>query len=429
MNEQQLKQRMTTLVVDGPAATGSSADDLRRGRRRVALRRASATAGSGFVAVAAVAMVITVVGSERPTGQPATGLEDEQVLQRCSEVDGGLDPALFGMGSRVVTAEVAPDGDLGAVVLSPDGAYWARCWVFDGPESGITPAVTTYPVDARPAAGREIGDWEVNGGFRYVDRFPADVARIDAHLSDGRTLTADAVDGFVVFQRQIDGLGDVELESLSLYAANGALLADESMAPGDGMLPRAYTTLLPVEGIDPVAARCVQVSGGVLPADVFGVGSQVLTSDTGADGDVSAVVLSSDRRYWAECHLSGSADSQFTGSARTYSMEPAEPRATDSEVNSHAFGEPGGDLSYVDRFRPEVARVELRFPGGPTLTADAVDGFVAFERDQPGIDMRAFVHFTLYDADGNVLADTESAPGDATLPRRWWTLVPSGVEG
>lgn len=423
MNEQQLKQRLASLVEDAPARTSSS-DDLRRGRRRVALRRGATVAASGFAAVAVVAAVAAVSGSERPTGQPATVLDDAQVLQRCTEVEGGLDPALFGPGSRVVTAEMATDGDLGAVVMAPGGAYWARCWVFDGPESDITPAVTTFPMAADQSFS-ETGDFEVNGGFRYVDRFPADVARVDAHLSDGRTLSAEAVDGFVAFQRRIEGIGDVTLDSVTLYGADGSVLADKSMAPGDGTLPAAYRTLMPVQGVAPIVARCTQVDNGALDPEVFGVGSRVLTSETGSDGDVRAVVFSADRQFWAECWLSGDPGSEFNGYASTYPMQPAESGEA-GETHGMTYG--NGSLSYVDRFRPVVARVEIAFRDGPTFVADTVDGFVVMQRELPGYGPDRGLpraDYTLYDAQGDVLTDTSEAEGDATLLPEWRTLVPA----
>jgi hypothetical protein len=64
---------------------------------------------------------------------------------------------------------------------------------------------------------------------------------------------------------------------------------------------------------------------------------------------------------------------------------------------------------------------------GQVVTARAVDGFVAFARDVPGLTMDSSPSFdvTLYDSDGTVLADKAMARSDNTLPRKYRTLVPA----
>ncbi len=421
MTEQQLREAMADLVAGQPPMRGDSRADLRRGRRRLVVHQATTVAGVGAVAAGTVAALSLSGGSERADGPAGS----ESVLQRCSETKGGLDPALFGAGSKVLTSEEAADGSLGAAVLSSNGDYWASCTLFEGGESSFTEPVLTYPVDAPKLPGKEANSIEVNDDtVMYVDRFPADVARVDMTLTDGRTLSAPAVDGFVVLQRTIEGLGDVSLDTLTLYDADGSVLADESMAPGDGILPLAYTSMTPAMGVNPLVARCTQVDNGPLDPVEYGVGARVLTAETDPSGDVSAVIRSTDRETWAECHLSTDPDDEFNGWTARYPITAPEPGEGRLEQNSYAFGD--GDFGYVDRFPADVARVELDFGDGLVLTAETVDGWVVFQReDERFADaaMRA-PSITLYGAGGQVLADESMASGDASLPVEYWTLVP-----
>lgn len=51
------------------------------------------------------------------------------------------------------------------------------------------------------------------------------------------------------FQREAEStIPDDGGPSIALYGADGELLADESMAPGDASLPPEYRTLIPAPG-------------------------------------------------------------------------------------------------------------------------------------------------------------------------------------
>lgn len=153
----------------------------------------------------------------------------------------------------------------------------------------------------------------------------------------------------------------------------------------------------------------------------FGPGSRVLASDTSPDGQVSAVVLSADGQAWADCLLADGADPLTDATTSTYPINPHLAPRWGTNINTMALGP--DYISYLDRFTPNVAHVELRFPGGPTLSADTVQGFVVFERQAAGIDAN-FPLITLYGGNGKVLAHGSTAPGDAPLPSAYRTLVP-----
>ena len=125
---------------------------------------------------------------------------------------------------------------------------------------------------------------------------------------------------------------------------------------------------------------------------------------------------------WGECHLFGP-DAEFNGAASAFPMEPTGGHAS-METNSMGFGDER--FSYVDRFPADVVRVTVQVDDGVVLSARAVDGFVAFQRDVPGLTTESNPSFdvTVYGAGGEVLADTSVVGGDASLPVGYRSLVP-----
>ena len=87
------------------------------------------------------------------------------------------------------------------------------------------------------------------GQFWYVDRFPSDVARVSVRLDKDHVVTSRAVDGFVAIAVDVPGLDMNETPSfdVTLYGADGEVLADKAMAHGDDTLPRGYRTLVPAK--------------------------------------------------------------------------------------------------------------------------------------------------------------------------------------
>jgi hypothetical protein len=258
MNEQQLRERMADLAGDQPTMRHGSADDLRRGRRRVAVRRGAAAVGTAGLVGAVVAGVSLADGAGDDS--PVAGLPDastghgvDRLVEKCTQVDNGaLDPVRFGPGSKVLTQESDVDGDVSAVIIAADRQVWGECHLF-GPDAEFNGAASAYPM--APTDGHTYletnGMGFGSGRFSYVDRFPADVARVTVKVDDGVVLSARAVDGFVTFQREVPGLtmGSTPSFDVTLYGADGEVLADKTMVEGDASLPVEYRTLVPEEAL------------------------------------------------------------------------------------------------------------------------------------------------------------------------------------
>ncbi len=265
MNEQQLKDRLADLVADQPPMRHGSPDDLRVGRRRLRRRRGAALAGTGTLAAVGVALAVTTpwqggTGVRFEPG-PAAGPEPS-VVERCTQVDNGaLDAARFGAGSRVLTSQTSPSGEVAAVVVSADGTAWGSCLLFADKGAEFDGTAAAYPMaTGRPGAGQQetSGMGFGRGHFWYVDRFPADVATVSVRLDADHTVRADAVDGFVAFA--VDGTWldmDAQVDgAVTLRAADGTVLSAPSMTRGDASVLPAYRTLVPEEPLpDGGAAR------------------------------------------------------------------------------------------------------------------------------------------------------------------------------
>ena len=171
--------------------------------------------------------------------------------------------------------------------------------------------------------------------------------------------------------------------------------------------------------------RCTAVDNGALDPEVFGSGSRIIASET-AGTITQLVIVSGDGRWWAGCRLQDDPTAEFNGNAETFPMDPP----SDGDLETAPYGWGHGVFWYYDRFPSEVAEVEIRFRGGPALTRPTVDGFVVAVAEDPAFTLNwdGWVLFTLRDADGDVLGRTGGWPGlgpELTLPRRYWSLVPS----
>ena len=163
--------------------------------------------------------------------------------------------------------------------------------------------------------------------------------------------------------------------------------------------------------------RCLQLGADALPAEHWGDGSKVLTS--ASDGEQTrAAIVSADGTQWADCHLLTPAADQ--GILQTYPMEPAK-QGSDEYQYSGRFEAPVS-FSMLERFPENVAEVRLVFGSGTEVTAEAVDGFVAFqfEGDAP----ETLEKLLQYDGDGNLVGGPGVAAGDAELPVDQRSLVP-----
>jgi len=253
MSEQTLRDRLSDLVEQQPPMRSGSADDLRRGHHRLRVRRALGV-GASTAAVAALALVGALVQHViAPASPPVTRFAsgDAGIVERCTKVDNGaLDPTTFGPGSRVLTSQTSSSGDVEAVVVSAAGTTWGSCWLSGNATTEFNGSASAYPMKAgRPGASHQetAGMSFGRGQFWYVDRFPSDVARVSVRVTKDHVVTARAVDGFVAFAVDVPGLdmNDSPSFDVTLYDADGKVLADKAMAHGDDTLPRPYRSLVP----------------------------------------------------------------------------------------------------------------------------------------------------------------------------------------
>ena len=173
-----------------------------------------------------------------------------------------------------------------------------------------------------------------------------------------------------------------------------------------------------------IVERCTRVDNGALDPTTFRPGSRVLVSQTSPSGDVAAVVVSADETTWASCLLFHERDAEFNGTASAYRMTVGRAGVGAQETAGMGYGR--GHFWYVDRFPSDVARVVVRLDRDHTVTAKAVDGFVAFAVDDRWLDMSARVDgsVTLESADGSVLSSPSMTKGDASVVPAYRSLVP-----
>lgn len=264
MSEQMLRERLTDLVDQPPAMRHGTDEAVRLGRRRLRVRRAVGAAGTVAVVAVVLAGGTAVSGLLRGTDHTgvardgnslvaADPLSAAGIVERCTKVDNGaLDATTFGPGSRVITSDVSPSGEVSAVVLSSDGGTWGQCWLSGDPGSEFNGSASAYPMaHGDPGASHQetAGMGFGRGHFTYVDRFPSDVTRVTVQVAEDKVVSAPAVNGFVAFARDVPGLTMNSSPTLdvTLYGEDGTVLADKAMARSDNSLPREYMTLVPAQ--------------------------------------------------------------------------------------------------------------------------------------------------------------------------------------
>lgn len=168
-----------------------------------------------------------------------------------------------------------------------------------------------------------------------------------------------------------------------------------------------------------VLERCLELGAAALPTAHWGEGGQVLTAAT--DGDrTRAAIVSADGRQWADCALA--ADDQ--GHVHTYPMTPAVQGAREFGNFGGTEGEPD-TFSMVERFPRNVSEVTLRFTSGAEFTAEAVDGFVAFQISGAALGDADIDALYQYDDGGRLVGGPGMGPGDADLPLEQRSLMPA----
>jgi len=189
------------------------------------------------------------------------------------------------------------------------------------------------------------------------------------------------------------------------FAGVTALTSDQEPGAGPVVATPSEASIL---------ERCQEMGASALDSH-WGSGDRVLTS-AASGGEVRAVIESSDGDRWADCWLE---NDRGNGNFTVYAMHETKDPTVEF---GYTGGADVGRFSMAERFPADVARVELTFGNGEARSAEAVDGFVVFKLDDlgAGADLEAI---RLYDADGSFLAGPENAPGDASLPRDYRTLV------
>ena len=195
-------------------------------------------------------------------------------------------------------------------------------------------------------------------------------------------------------------------------AAAGTGLLILPADPGVQVIPAGQIAGNQVPGADRILAACSRAFDDAdeeMTRDpkLFGPRAKVITADVSRQG-TAAFILGSERKYYAECNLG-------TGPGQRWIHEYRADEPPGGGQNT-LYG--GGSFTYRDRFPADVARVRLDLYGGGFVTAPAVEGFVAFNRDT---DSDGPSHITLYDSRGRVLADA----GWGELPPAYDSLLPS----
>ena len=238
-------------------AHAPSADDVRRGRRRLRRRRATVSLAT-FAAVGVVGTGVAMMPAPwsvepaevAPAAQPE--LTAAEILARCTtgenaffldgtgQKDEGAAVRLLGENPGLMTSAVI-DNRTHATLRSEDGRYWGSCQFRNVPEAGVKNALAVYrtAVDfpratvggvqayqpATEADSRFVGGpdsplprlevpcvspltdedrWAVDAEcpeftMTWNDRRPAEVAEVKVVTPDGKASWADVDEGYVSF--------------------------------------------------------------------------------------------------------------------------------------------------------------------------------------------------------------------------------------
>lgn len=250
-----------TLVEHADAAPPAAPAITRALQEGRPARRFPVLAASVATVAAVSAAVVGTAVLHDPEPQAPVGSEGPSAgaggaLEQCLALGADALPAAhWGAGSRVLTSAAA-GGQTRAVLVSADEQQWADCHLLS--PAGDQGLVLTYPMAVGPLDGHSEFSYSSSRQGRtslsMAERFPANVAEVRLAFASGKTFTAEAVDGFVVFEIAADA-DHGRLDALLQYDDAGRLVGGPGLAPGDADLPRDQRSLVPAEPLDTVVVN------------------------------------------------------------------------------------------------------------------------------------------------------------------------------
>lgn len=205
--------------------------------------------------------------------------------------------------------------------------------------------------------------------------------------------------------------------ALAGVAVAGCLAATSMLIipadPSTQIVAAAQIRAATIPHADRILAQCARVEDlrdEEMPTEpqLFGPHAAVITADVSPLG-TAAFILGSNRRFYAECNL------EPRGEAGSFLHEYSVSAPPGGGQNT-LWG--GRNFTYRDRFPAEVAKVRLDLYGGGSVSAETVEGFVAFKRATHSAGPS---RITLYDRSGKILA----AADWGELPPEYDSLLPS----
>lgn len=179
----------------------------------------------------------------------------------------------------------------------------------------------------------------------------------------------------------------------------------------------------PAKGDAATIEACREASERKQDADLlFSAGTPTLLTEV-EGRERTAVLLSADKKYWGECHVDPTGAREDGNGISAYEMDPPANTQfggygsksggwTECDVQCHLT------VSVLERRPLEVAWAEYTLANGEVLKVRAVHGFIAFEYHEPATRVpgkKVVQRAALYDADGNLLAETVE-PGIEPTP-------------
>jgi hypothetical protein len=223
--------RMLAAACEDRPAHASIDAVVRRGRRRVRLRRS----GGAVFSVLAVGGVLAAL-TALPTGGPSPSPSDQEVINRCEALDdefvasssdsdgGGTDP----INDWSVAVKQTQDTWTRAILVSPDEERYAYCM------SDLRGLKRDY---YREAVDHRVGFSDVTLGQNGAEgQVPDGVTRLTFMTPDGTVSEATIANGFFLWYSSRSDWG-VQPVRATFYDADGNLLKQLNVNPATATAP------------------------------------------------------------------------------------------------------------------------------------------------------------------------------------------------